>query len=387
VAGGRVTPGTAAALLLAALAAGPGGSRGQPPPDLADDQLRLVSARRDALEQELRRLRSEERSVLGEVERLDLEVRLRDEERREAELRLARATSQLQASTARARALEDSVDRLRPVLARRARSLYKLGDLSYLRLLLSVERPSDLARGWRFVTALARQDRLELAGFRADLRSLAATRAELRRRAEEASASRARLLAAQRRLDRERAGRTARLTEIVSHKESRAQFLADLQEAETRLRERLAAGAAEGSPPPVAAVKGALAWPAPGSVRVGFGRRRHPVFGTSTPHNGIEIAAAEGETVRAVHDGEVVFAERFRGYGLLVVVDHGGRHHTLYGHLGSVSAAAGTRLRAGEALGTVGPPADQPAGLYFEVRVGGRPEDPLDWLRPAGDVP
>jgi septal ring factor EnvC (AmiA/AmiB activator) len=278
------------------------------------------------------------------------------------------------------------VDRLRPVLARRARALYKLGDLSYLRLLLSVERPADLTRGFRFVTSLARQDRVQLAGFRADLQALEATRVELRRRAEAAAGWRARLLSAQRGLDRERARRTARLTEIVSHKESRAEYLADLQAAESRLRERLAAGAAGGAPPPLTAVKGALPWPAPGAVRVGFGRRRHPAFGTSTPHNGIQIGAAEGETVRTVHDGEVVFAEHFRGYGLLVVVDHGGRHHTLYGHLGSASAAPGARLRAGEALGTVGPPADEPSGLYFEVRVGGRPEDPLDWLRPSGEV-
>jgi septal ring factor EnvC (AmiA/AmiB activator) len=83
--------------------------------------------------------------------------------------------------------------------------------------------------------------------------------------------------------------------------------------------------------------------------------------------------------VTAVYEGTVVFADRFKGYGLMVAVDHGGKHHTLYAHLGDVAVQVGQKVAAGERLGSVGAGLEGP-GLYFEVRFQGRPEDPAEWL-------
>ena len=118
-----------------------------------------------------------------------------------------------------------------------------------------------------------------------------------------------------------------------------------------------------------------------GKVLAGFGRRKHPRFDTYTIHNGLEIEAAPGTPVRAVHEGTVVFADRFRGYGLLVVVDHGGKRHSLYGHLGEAAVAPGQPVAAGAVLGTAGDGGGEGPGLYFEMRYQGRAEDPADWLK------
>jgi septal ring factor EnvC (AmiA/AmiB activator) len=115
-------------------------------------------------------------------------------------------------------------------------------------------------------------------------------------------------------------------------------------------------------------------------VRVPFGKRRDARFETYTRENGIEIEATEGTAVVCVHEGMVVFAERFKGYGLMVVVDHGGKHHSLYARLGEARVAVGQRVAARTALGTVGPGGLEGPGLYFEMRFQGRPEDPADWL-------
>jgi murein hydrolase activator len=77
-----------------------------------------------------------------------------------------------------------------------------------------------------------------------------------------------------------------------------------------------------------------------------------------------------------------VFADMFKGYGLMVILDHGGKHHSLYAHLREVRVKQGQRLQAGEVLGTVGAGLEG-AGLYFEMRFQGRPEDPQEWLRAA----
>ena len=134
---------------------------------------------------------------------------------------------------------------------------------------------------------------------------------------------------------------------------------------------------------PVLAFKGSLPWPADGRVRSTFGRHKHPKFDTYTIQNGIEIDAPADAPVEAVHEGEVVFAERFKGYGLMVVVDHGGKHHSLYAHLGEARVQPGQKVAAGEVVGTVGSTTLEGPGLYFEMRFQGRPEDPLEWLRPS----
>jgi septal ring factor EnvC (AmiA/AmiB activator) len=287
----------------------------------------------------------------------------------------------MDATVKRVNDLEAQVERERPVLSARARALYKLGELSYLRLLLSVEKPSDIFRGYRFVTALARRDNQRIAAFRADLKALAATRADLEARTREALTLREGRERARRALDADRRRKTALLTQIVEKKETHVAYLAELQEAEGRLSGLLEGMAGGDVSVPVAAFKGALPWPTAGHVRSTFGRHKHPKFDTYTVQNGIEIEARTDTPVVAVHEGAVVFAERFKGYGLMVVVDHGGKHLSLYAHLAEARVQAGQRVAAGDVIGTVGTALEGP-GLYFEMRFQGRPEDPLEWLRP-----
>jgi septal ring factor EnvC (AmiA/AmiB activator) len=111
-----------------------------------------------------------------------------------------------------------------------------------------------------------------------------------------------------------------------------------------------------------------------GPVRAGFGRRKHPRFDTYTIHNGLEIEAIPDSPVRAVHEGRVVFAEHFQGYGLMVVVDHGGKHHSLYAQLSDIAVGVGQEVATGAVLGSSSPT------LYFEMRNRGRAEDPEEWL-------
>jgi murein hydrolase activator len=347
-----------------------------------DERLARVKERRASLEREVARLRGQEQSLLRDLERLELEVRLRGEELKEVQLVLARTNAQLDRTARRLAELNASLARARPLVAARARALYKLGRLSYLRLLLSIESPSAVFQGYRYVTTLARRDNERIAAFRRDLAALAATRDELTTRTREAQTLRVETERKRRALEGDRRRKETFLGEMVAHKEVQAAFLTELEQAEERLRQMLA-GLAEGEAAlPLIALKGSLPWPVAGTVRVPFGKRKHPKFDTYTPQNGVEIAAPLETPVAAVHEGTIVFADRFLGYGLLVIVDHGGRHMTLYGHLGETTAAVGARVSAGQSLGTVGPGLDSP-GLYFEVRSQGHPDDPMDWLRKA----
>lgn len=377
-----------AAALLLALAAPPRDGASPPAAPVVagtsrtdEERLRQVQERRRALERELARMRKEERSLLGEVEQLELELQLRSQELSEIQLTLRKTRAELDETVARVRELETSLAAARPALAAHARALYKLGDMSYLRLLLSIDRPSDFFRGYRFVTTLAQRDNRRVAAYRRDLEALNEQKAVLEQRTRESIALRTRLSAARRSLDAQRAKKTALLTSLVEQKELNAAYVEELALAESRL-EQLLAGLGEGEVAvPLGAFRGSLPWPVEGRVRMGFGRRKHPRFDTYTVHNGIEIEAPPEAPVRAVHDGRVVFADRFRGYGLMVVIDHGRKHHSLYAHLTEVGVAPGEDVTAGTVVGTADPAGADGPGVYFEMRFQGRPEDPIGWLR------
>jgi septal ring factor EnvC (AmiA/AmiB activator) len=131
---------------------------------------------------------------------------------------------------------------------------------------------------------------------------------------------------------------------------------------------------------PIRAFQGELSWPVNGPVASRFGRVPSGRFGTTIVRNGVELTAPEGTTATAVHEGTVAFAAPFAGFGTMVIVDHGGSAFSLYGHLLDASVTAGTNVSRGAPLGRVGLSPSGGAALYFELRIDGRPVDPLQWL-------
>jgi murein hydrolase activator len=129
------------------------------------------------------------------------------------------------------------------------------------------------------------------------------------------------------------------------------------------------------------ALRGKLPFPAAGIVEVGFGKVVNPRFNTVTMQKGVDIRAPAGSPVRAVADGKVVFAGWLRGYGNLLILDHGGGYHTLMAHLDTMAPEVGAEVQGGEQVGTVGDTGSlKGAYLYFEIRKGGQAVDPKPWL-------
>jgi murein DD-endopeptidase MepM/ murein hydrolase activator NlpD len=113
----------------------------------------------------------------------------------------------------------------------------------------------------------------------------------------------------------------------------------------------------------------------------GFGPQVHPRFGTRTFRNGIDIEAREGTEFTAVYPGTVLYTGWFKGYGNMIILDHGHGYYTLYAHASELLVREGESVGQGQVIGRVGETGSL-AGprLYFEVRSQGRPEDPQRWL-------
>ncbi|MFQ5697829.1 MAG: murein hydrolase activator EnvC family protein [Myxococcota bacterium] len=192
---------------------------------------------------------------------------------------------------------------------------------------------------------------------------------------------------------REVARREDRIRQRLAERRNRVALLRTRSTLERRAAKELRAAAARlsealdslprGSPPGVGSglVRGKVPPPVSGAVRLGFGRQHDPEFNTETLHNGVEIAADPGAPVAAVADGRVLFAGWFRGYGRIVILDHGRGDVTVSAHLDQLRVKAGDAVVQGDEIGTVGEtgPLSGP-GLYFEIRVDGKPVDPEQWL-------
>jgi septal ring factor EnvC (AmiA/AmiB activator) len=347
----------------------------------------------DRLRDEIARLKTklddvhrQSKSAQQELEAVDLELGIRTKELDLAIETQKRLDDERKGIEAQIADIAPRIDRQKKFLGKRLATLYRMGGLSYLRMALSIDDRRDPIEAMSMLNFLITRDARAVSRYQAAREQLALRRSDL--------ADRQRKIADVRRVveDRQRAVATAhaqkeRLVASLQREEhGSAQHLAELEEKAKRL-ERLievlskqeTAGAGSFD---IRTVQGALAWPADGKVVERFGRQRNPKFDTFTTNNGIKIETAAGAPVRAVFGGTVLFSQWFKGYGNLIILDHGHRVFSLYGNLKSASVAAGDRIAAGQTIaGTAESEETPPAYLYFEIRQDNRPEDPQKWLR------
>ncbi|MFQ5876865.1 MAG: murein hydrolase activator EnvC family protein [Acidobacteriota bacterium] len=324
------------------------------------DALDEIDLRMALLARERAALRHEERATLrrigeGRLEARDIERRLRDAERE-----------------------------LRAWL----REAYKVGPMRYFRIVAASASPAQVAAGHRAIERLSRAERRRIDRFRAERARLDAVLKDLER-------DRVRLARVQAEIgDREADLREARrrkeavLSGVRRQQASQRQALRELAQVERDIQDllaRLERATPEDGVPSLGfrRFRGLLDWPAPGAITVPFGNVRHPRFNTQVPHPGIDIAASPGEQIRTIFDGRVVFSDWFRGYGPMIVIDHGDGYLSVYGHLGERWVEVGREVRQGDPIGRADEPGTSDGvGLYFEIRHDGEPQDPALWLRP-----
>jgi septal ring factor EnvC (AmiA/AmiB activator) len=222
----------------------------------------------------------------------------------------------------------------------------------------------------------------------AELARLQAELSERRSRQLALSADYDRRLAA---VSRERSGRERALQRLQGDKASQLAAIESLQEAARELDRQIQALGSASAPRavtaapgrPLAEMKGLLIFPVDGKIVSVFGPYRDPRSKTPAFRNGIEIAAERGEPVRTVHAGRVAYAGWFRGYGNVLIIDHGDHYHSVYAHLEETFKSVDNRVEAGEVVATAGDSGPMGgSGLYFELRHRDRAVDPLAWLRP-----
>lgn len=328
---------------------------------------------------------ADERALLERLEDVDRRLTEIATERRAAREEAARARASLAEIEPRRAAAQAALERTQRALAARARALYRGGELGPVRVLFaSASLPELLARA-SALRVLVRHD-AELVGRRAAeqarLDALSAQAREALARRERAETELARLAD---RLAAERADKRAFLTRVRDDRTTERLLLLELEQAAQALEETIRTLGARAAEDRVdagfAARRGRLAPPVAAPIRDRFGKVVDPEFRTTTFRSGVDFDAGAGTPVRAVAAGIVRFAGWFRGYGRIVIVDHGEAYHSISGHLDEIGVDVGQPVDEGEVLGTVGETGSLGGpSLYFELRANGKPVDPEPWL-------
>lgn len=411
---GHVLLGGAVLLLTAGPALGATDAKA-PPTQESRERLKEVQRELGHEREKAKQAGKKEAALARELQRLERDLRQKTQALRALEAKLSGSTQRIAKLSQEIGATEAGLEHSRTLLKRRLRAIYKQGRFGYVRMLLSAEDFSAAARRLKYLSAVAAQDQRLTRTYGATLADLSEKRAELTRyKAEVADArekvatTRGQIAEEQRKrrillasVREEKAGHQAKIKELEAAARDLQALVARLQSEEEKRQRRLsraparrgrsraegpggrAAGLELGDDGRFERLKGSLPWPAAGALASSFGRQEHPRFHTVTFNRGIEIAAPEGKDILAVAEGTVIYADWFKGYGRLIILDHGAGYFTLYAHAAEMRVRPGDAVVRGQVIGKVGDTGSlEGPQLYFELRHKGKPQDPLAWLQP-----
>ena len=282
------------------------------------------------------------------------------------------------------------------LLARQLYQQYIGNQPDAVKLLLNREDPNRIARDLHYLTYLARMRAEQIRTLRASIRQLDDLEEETKQQSEALAAVQAEQQAQREKIEREKQTRRDVLQKVARQIESQRHEISKLNRDEQRLarlveqisqmiarsraetprNDRLPDSSTDGSA--FAELKGKLSLPVRGELKGRFGS---PRADGGLSWKGVFIASQPNQEVRAIAAGRVVFADWLRGFGNLLIIDHGGGYMSLYGNNESLFKQVGQAARGGETISAVGNSGgNTDYGLYFEMRHQGKAFDPLSWV-------
>ncbi|MHB0973354.1 MAG: murein hydrolase activator EnvC family protein [Thiobacillus sp.] len=392
--------------------------------DRKQSELDALKQRLQSLQQDFRATQAHQQEAADELRQSERAISSAVRQIRQLDGERQRTQSDLQSLTQQADATSARIREQQAHLAQTLKGAYLRGQGDALKLMLNGADPNQTARDLRYLAQLSRAQQSMIAALRADLAHLSALQHQATQKTTELAQLQAAREAEQQKLLADKRARQQVLQKLSVKIQQQRREISSLKRNErslTRLVERLnrlmaqqaareaararaakkapqkrETGSAPGQPRrpvavntdtpvafhsslPFSRLKGSLHLPVAGELMNRFGAPRE---GGGLSWKGLFIRAAQGTAVKAIAAGQVVFAEWLRGFGNLIIVDHGDGYMSLYSNNESLYKQVGDRVRPGDAIAAVGNSGGQPdTGLYFEMRHQSRPVNPLDWVK------
>ncbi|MBN1273550.1 MAG: peptidoglycan DD-metalloendopeptidase family protein [Candidatus Aminicenantes bacterium] len=350
-------------------------------------RLEKINKEIEDLKARIKQEEQRENSILARLSEIGLKKRLTKKE-------ISVLDMQHQQTEKERKTIQAQIAQIKPKLAENKKSaeitlvsLYKYGKLDFFHFLLQAQDLGTMITESKRLNLLARHQDKVLSEYIQNLNNLHEAENKLAQKTEEL----AELIRKDRQKKQELDEQQRRNNDLIkSIQKDKSFHIKALEEREERKRQlqnliQKIINEGEGQFVPVIPMyekKGNLSWPLNGKVISHYGEERHPVYKTKTRNNGIEILPQEDNTIKAVHPGKVVFSSYQRGYGNVIIIDHGLSYYSLYGHCSDMFVKKGDYVQAGDPIAIVGDfTSVKGATLYFEIRKKIKAENPLQWLK------
>lgn len=338
---------------------------------------------------ELAKTRNLHHSVQQNLSTIEIHISRQSRNLHRLSQKLSRSRKKLARLKKDRRQQEQNLATQRTLLGKQIRSAFMIGRQEYLKLILNQEDPALLGRTLVYYDYFNQARTQQIGQVQAALEKIKELDAGIRLATNRLRRIQRKQLAEKKALEKTYRARTLVLARLAREIKSKGQRLTQMSANEKRL-ENLLQAIGKAMPDifadvdkqkPFAAYRGKLTWPVQGKVKRLFGKRRKP---GKLRWNGIMIMAAKGRKVHAISHGRVAYADWLRGYGLLLIIDHGDGYMSLYGHNQSLYMETGDWVDSNEIIGEVGDSGGQQrSGLYFEIRYKGKPTNPSRWCKRA----
>lgn len=387
-------------ILLLAISAG--AAQGENP----RDELKGVKQEIRAKKQLISRTRKVEAVVSTELKEINRNLLQKESELGQLDRDLKGVESSLDRTGREIVRVTEEANRKKQEIERRLASLYKAGELGALRMFFSAESFPQMAENIRYMRSILDNDKRIFAEYDQKIAELRKLKVDLERDAVKKARIKDSMAVKKLEIEEEKSKKAAYLVKVRQDRTSYEKSLKELQANAARLQsmmDRLDAlsrrklSSRHEKPgsrpkplpelPPVpdrgfSSQKGRMSLPVRGEIIETYGKHKHPDFTTYTFSKGVSISAGAGSDIKAIYDGSVIFADYFKGYGNMIIIDHGGGYFSLYAHAAKILKRVGADVARNEIVATVGD-TDSSKGpmLYFEIRYQGKPVDPAGWVR------
>jgi septal ring factor EnvC (AmiA/AmiB activator) len=347
-------------------------------------ELKQLKNSISSLEKKLRNQRKEKDTLQQQLETIEREIRDLNKKNRAIGKKITKNENDLSLLRSKKVNLEQRIDNQRSIIAKQIQAAYKTGNEEPVKLLLNQESPEQLSRILKYYDYLLKARSQKIDQFTADIESLKITLSKIQSIKATLTDSRKELEKDQQKLTSNLSKRQNTLNKLSqslqSNNQQLNQYKKQRDELETVIEtvEKAAKAIAPAQDyPSFVLSKGKLNWPVRGKLKASYGSKRSEYL----RWQGWLISAIEGANVQSIHHGRVVFSDYLRGFGLLVIVDHGDAYMTLYAHNKELLKETGDWVQSGEIVAHAGNTGGlTKTALYFEVRENGKPVNPKTWL-------
>ena len=337
-----------------------------------------------------------EKSVLEQLSVYDQKQKLAQQKIKLLELKQEKVSNTIMELTDQIRTAESDILMMKDALRGRMIAIYKYGGLTELNLLVTAKSSHEALTTSYLLSQIAKQDQEMIESMAREKEQLENAAEKLLHQKTTLKEQSSELVIQKESLSRETSSRNALLQKLRKQKALHLAAAKDLERSQKEIEKKISlllnkkrqAEAQRNSSTGKTRTDitymnagGKFLWPAQGKITSGFGTRIHPVFKTKIMHTGIDISARKGTRVKAAESGEILYSGWLRGYGQIIIIDHGHDMTTVYAHLDSIAVDEGMGVKKGQDIGTVGSTgvATGPH-LHFEVRLNGEARDPLKYL-------